>query len=72
LNPGRRGGKPATNRLSYGAACFTELVNTQIVNGIYTLNIVSQEELYKNKKFREELIAYFPLMRHDPLRKRRN
>jgi hypothetical protein len=21
LNPGRRGGKPATNRLSYGAAC---------------------------------------------------
>jgi hypothetical protein len=22
LNPGRRGGKPATNRLSYGAAFF--------------------------------------------------
>jgi hypothetical protein len=22
LNPGRRGGKPATNRLSYGAAYF--------------------------------------------------
>jgi hypothetical protein len=22
LNPGRRGGKPATNRLSYGAALF--------------------------------------------------
>jgi hypothetical protein len=22
LNPGRRGGKPATNRLSYGAACM--------------------------------------------------
>jgi hypothetical protein len=22
LNPARRGGKPATNRLSYGAACF--------------------------------------------------
>jgi hypothetical protein len=22
LNPGRRGGKPATNRLSYGAACL--------------------------------------------------
>jgi hypothetical protein len=25
LNPGRRGGKPATNRLSYGAAIFKEL-----------------------------------------------
>jgi hypothetical protein len=23
LNPGRRGGKPATNRLSYGAACLS-------------------------------------------------
>jgi hypothetical protein len=22
LNPGRRGGKPATNRLSYGEACL--------------------------------------------------
>jgi hypothetical protein len=22
LNPGRRGGKPATNRLNYGAACL--------------------------------------------------
>jgi hypothetical protein len=26
LNPGRRGGKPATNRLSYGAAYFLALV----------------------------------------------
>jgi hypothetical protein len=26
-NPGRRGGKPATNRLSYGAACSRELVS---------------------------------------------
>jgi hypothetical protein len=25
LNPGRRGGKPATNRLSYGAASFQAL-----------------------------------------------
>jgi hypothetical protein len=25
-NPGRRGGKPATNRLSYGAALLTELL----------------------------------------------
>jgi hypothetical protein len=25
LNPGRRGGKPATNRLSYGAAPLTAL-----------------------------------------------
>jgi hypothetical protein len=27
LNPGRRGGKPATNRLSYGAALIEELVS---------------------------------------------
>jgi hypothetical protein len=26
LNPGRRGGKPATNRLSYGAANFNALI----------------------------------------------
>jgi hypothetical protein len=25
LNPGRRGGKPATNRLSYGAASGTKI-----------------------------------------------
>jgi hypothetical protein len=25
LNPGRRGGKPATNRFSYGAACHRTL-----------------------------------------------
>jgi hypothetical protein len=25
LNPGRRGGKPATNRLSYGEACGLDL-----------------------------------------------
>jgi hypothetical protein len=30
LNPGRRGGKPATNRLSYGAALLSQLV-TRIV-----------------------------------------
>jgi hypothetical protein len=27
LNPGRRGGKQATNRLSYGAACNFTLLN---------------------------------------------
>jgi hypothetical protein len=32
LNPGRRGGKPATNRLSYGAA-FRSLIGTR--PGIY-------------------------------------
>jgi hypothetical protein len=26
LNPGRRGGKPATNRFSYGEALLTELI----------------------------------------------
>jgi hypothetical protein len=25
LNPGRRGGKPAINRLSYGVTCFMPL-----------------------------------------------
>jgi hypothetical protein len=28
LNPGRRVGKPATNRLSYGAAFFIQLLHT--------------------------------------------
>jgi hypothetical protein len=28
LNPGRRGGKPATNRLSYGAALRSAFKNT--------------------------------------------
>jgi hypothetical protein len=28
LNPGRRGGKPATNHLSYGAAQLRRLVST--------------------------------------------
>jgi hypothetical protein len=30
LNPGHRGGKPATNRLSYGAAPLTKLVSKLI------------------------------------------
>jgi hypothetical protein len=30
LNPGRRGGKPATNRLSYGAASVKWLVNNYV------------------------------------------
>jgi hypothetical protein len=33
LNPGRRGGKPATNRFSYGAAePYTYCYNVQIGN----------------------------------------
>jgi hypothetical protein len=32
LNPGRRGGKPTTNRLSYGAASALELRNEQVRN----------------------------------------
>jgi hypothetical protein len=31
LNPGRRGGKPATNRLSYGAAPISPAVTLQEV-----------------------------------------
>jgi hypothetical protein len=30
LNPGRRGGKPATNRLSYGAANYQSYLHSQI------------------------------------------
>jgi hypothetical protein len=29
LNPGRRGGKPATNRFSYGAATYKHIVYTE-------------------------------------------
>jgi hypothetical protein len=29
-NPGRRGGKPATNRLSYGAASLSMLGNNSV------------------------------------------
>jgi hypothetical protein len=32
FNPGRRGGKPATNRLSYGAAIFTYLLTSPKAN----------------------------------------
>jgi hypothetical protein len=31
LNPGRRGGKPATNRLSYGAAFQTPYLSENLV-----------------------------------------
>jgi hypothetical protein len=40
LNPGRRGGKPATNRLSYGAAFIDDLVvinPTEVANRIIHL-----------------------------------
>jgi hypothetical protein len=30
LNPGRRGGKPATNRLSYGAASGVNLLDSSV------------------------------------------
>jgi hypothetical protein len=30
-NPGRRGGKPVTNRLSYGAACFLVTLQTELL-----------------------------------------
>jgi hypothetical protein len=32
LNPGRRGGKPATNRLSYGGAWVSEILNRKDKN----------------------------------------
>jgi hypothetical protein len=34
LNPGRHGGKPATNRLSYGAAKWRDTVMSQFDDGI--------------------------------------
>jgi hypothetical protein len=33
LNPGRRRGKPATNRLSYGAASDEEIINNVLEDG---------------------------------------
>jgi hypothetical protein len=38
LNPGRRGGKPATNRLSYGAAFLCMFLS--ILLGLYLFTIV--------------------------------
>jgi hypothetical protein len=38
LNSGRRGGKPATNRLSYGAAKYHNLITRYEQN---TLNIIT-------------------------------
>jgi hypothetical protein len=32
LNPGRRGGKPATNRLSYGTANYTTMLNDTAIS----------------------------------------
>jgi hypothetical protein len=48
LNPGRRGGKPATNRLSYGAACpepyrYTSVLNEPYLCGIATALLNSGE-----------------------------
>jgi hypothetical protein len=48
LNPGRRGGKPATNRLSYGAAFIrgssTISSSTELYKYVYTVYIL----LFKN------------------------
>jgi hypothetical protein len=35
LNPGRRGGKPATNRFSYGAAIFVGFITLMITGDKY-------------------------------------
>jgi hypothetical protein len=37
-NPSRRGGKPATNRLSYGATCSVHLVNYHSLEGDVTFD----------------------------------
>jgi hypothetical protein len=38
LNPGRRGGKPATNRLNYGAALWRDtLCHVWYIHVIYTM-----------------------------------
>jgi hypothetical protein len=37
LNPGRRGGKPATNRLRYGAAFELGYFTTQSEGGLYNV-----------------------------------
>jgi hypothetical protein len=37
LNPGRRGGKPATNRFSYGAADYSGYILFTIVNNVFII-----------------------------------
>jgi hypothetical protein len=37
LNPGRRGGKPAINRLSYGAAYLESLTNTIVMKQVHSM-----------------------------------
>jgi hypothetical protein len=43
LNPGRRGGKPATNRLSYGAACV-HLVRRPLFGLLYNPQMIDDDD----------------------------
>jgi hypothetical protein len=51
LDPGRRGGKPATNRLSYGAAYIATCFNTgKTLHGTHKMYLAINED-YGNIKF---------------------
>jgi hypothetical protein len=52
LNPGRRGGKPATNRFSYGAACVEVLEIALDFFGILSRFV---------RVFSKAFIIFFPL-----------
>jgi hypothetical protein len=49
-NPGRRGGKPAINRLSYGAALLSVTLTAVSTEGLYGNQLVMQlVEQYQEK-----------------------
>jgi hypothetical protein len=56
LNPGRRGGKPATNRLSYGAACA---IITQIIHFCEIVDYLNQHSLqWSFKRWKKKVCAW--------------
>jgi hypothetical protein len=64
LNQGRRGGKPVTNRLSYGAVaivalCITssKLVETVISGAIYQISY-NQAFIFSRQGLEERLMLY--------------
>jgi hypothetical protein len=53
-NPGRRGGKPATNRLSYGAATYIHLYTSSVYLSLESAHIC---DCLKVKSFLKEKIT---------------
>jgi hypothetical protein len=56
LNTGRRGGKPATNRLSYGAACIRELTKNKIVD--YGFGSAEEKLIIKSVRRCSHVVLY--------------